>query len=391
MTKSPAVVVLRFASLVALLAGLLFAQEADPRCRVCDGAGSQPCSKHGKELGPEADPLVRFCSVAAGCKSCSGALAVACRQCRDSGAEAALQARRKLVAEWLEKRRQHADDAVGHRTLLHLETEHCDLVSGLGALQVGKQKLDPHAVLHLYGQRIEALCADFRTLFELTEADMPGRLRVYLFRQQKDHGVIGPRETGLGNAGSTGLKQMGPAFVYSMWQDPRSVAADEALHRNVVHNVTHLLLSQALPVQWIGNRKHGWLDEGLAHWFEDRTNGKCTNYCYEEVLTVPGAGWKNGVWRPHVRKLLESGELPSFAHLSTRNTDQLTFEEHAAAFAWVDHLITAHGGARLRDLVRALKAGQPTREALQAVYGHNPLTIEAPFHAWIREHYPLPR
>jgi hypothetical protein len=368
----------------------LLAQAPGPTCRACASHGSLPCSRHGRDLGPEGDPRVRHCSVAADCKACGGALAVDCRSCQHEDVERAVQDRRQRVQAWIAQRRAAVDDAVGHRTLLHLETLHCDLVSGLKALQVGKQKLDEHAVLHLYGERIEALRAEFCATLELADADLPGRLRVFLFRDARDHGVIGPRETGLGSAGSVGLKQMGPEFVYSMWQDPRSVAADEALHRNVRHHVTHLLLSQMLPVQWIGNRKHGWIDEGLAHWFEERCGGRCTNFCYEEVLIDPGAGWKAGVWRPAVRKLVEDGALATFAHLSARNTDQLEFAEHAAAFAYVDFLLSAHGGARFRDLIRALKGGQATRDALQAVYQWNPITIEVPFQTWVRANYPLP-
>ena len=369
--------------------GALASQEAGPSCRACANHGSQPCTKHGKQLGPEGDPLVRLCSVAAECKACGGALGVDCKQCQNTAVEEALRARQQLVHDWLEQRRKSVDAAIGH-PVMHLETTHVDLAFGLRALTVGKTKVEPHALMHLYAQRIEALRDSFRTTLELTEEDLPGRLRVYMFHDNKDHGVIGPRETGLGSARSIGLKQRGPQFVYSMWQDPRSVAGDEALLRNIVHNVTHLLLSQMSTVMWIGNRKHGWVDEGLAHWFEDRVDGRCTNYCYEEVLTMPGAGWKNGVWRPPVRKLLEDGALPSFAQLATRNTDQLVFEEHAAAFAYVDFLLSSQGGARFRDLIRALKAGTETRDALQAIYKWNPLTIEEPFRAWIREHYPLP-
>jgi hypothetical protein len=369
----------------------LAAQDAGTTCRNCANKGSFPCSKHGRDLGLEGDPLVRWCSAATECKVCGGALAVDCKQCQPVDAEAARKERQRLAHEWLEQRRTKVDDAVGHRTLLHLETTHCDLVCGVKPLTVGKQKLDTHAVMHLYGQRIEALRDRFRSTLELTDDDLPGRLRVYMFRDDKDHGVIGPRETGLGSSRSVGLKQMGPEFVYSMWQDPRSVAGDEALHRNIVHNVTHLLLSQMLPMQWIGNRKHGWVDEGLAHWFEDQVTGRCMNYCYEEILTLPGSSWKNGVWRGPVRKLLEDGALTSFAALSTHNTDQLVFEEHAAAFAYVDFLLTAHGGARFRDLIRLLKQGEATRDALQTVYQWNPITIEEPFQAWVRENYPLPR
>lgn len=382
----------RFACLLLVLlsAACLRGQEASTTCRFCGNKGSIPCGKHGKQLGLEADTAVRFCSVAAECSTCGGALAVDCKHCSRPEIEAALLERQRLVREWLEQRRLAVDDAVGHRTLLHLETTHCDLVCSVKPATVGKQKLDPHALMHLYGQRLEELRERFRTTLELADADLPGRLRVYMFRDAKEHGVIGPRETGMGTAGSVGLKQMGPQFVYSMWQDPRTLASDEALHRNIVHNVTHLLLSQMLPMRWIGNRSHGWIDEGVAHWFEDQVTGRCMNYCFEEVLTMPGAGWKNGQWRSPVRVMVEEGRLPSFAALSTKNTDQLVFEEHAAAFAYVDFLITAHGGAKFRDLVRAAKNGQAMRDALQAVYQWNPLTIEAPFQEWVRATYPLP-
>lgn len=366
------------------------APEPAPSCRQCVNRGSSPCTKHGKDLGLEGDPLVKKCSVAIDCKVCGGALRVDCKQCRRPDVEHALAQRQQLLATWVEQQRVAVDDAVGHRTLLHLETTHCDLTCGIKPLTIGKVKFDTHQLLHLYGQRIEALRDLFRTTLELTEDDLPGRLRVYMFRENKEHGVIGPRETGMGTSSSVGLKLMGPQFVYSMWQDPRSVGDDEQLHRNIVHNVTHLLLSEMLPAQWIGNRSHGWIDEGLAHWFEDKVTERCMNYCYEEVLTVPGSGWKNGKWRAPVRLLVEQGKLPSFAALSTQNTDQLEFEEHAAAFAYVDFLLTTQGGAKFRDLVRVAKNGQPTREALQQVYQWNPLTIETPFQEWVRATYPLP-
>lgn len=376
---------------VALLATVASrAQEPSTSCRTCVNRGSLPCGKHGKQLGLEGDPLLQKCSVAIECKACGGALSVDCKQCRRADLERALEQRQQLLAEWLEQQRVAVDDAVGHRTLLHLETTHVDLVCGIKPLTIGKVKFDTHQLLHLYGQRIEALRELFRGTLDLTDADLPGRLRVYMFRDNQDHGVIGPRETGMGTSGSVGLKLMGPQFVYSMWQDPRSVADDEQLHRNIVHNVSHLLLSQMLPVQWIGNRAHGWIDEGLAHWFEDQVTGRCMNYCYEEVLIVPGSGWKNGKWRAPVRQLVEQGKLPSFASLSTQNTDQLEFEEHAAAFAYVDFLITTQGGAKFRDLVRAAKNGQATRDALQQIYQCNPLTIETPFQEWVRATYPLP-
>jgi hypothetical protein len=372
--------------LLLLLAPHLAAQEV-VSCKACSNHGSVECARHGKAPSPEQAATVRRCSVAAECKACFGVLAVDCKTCGNAAVEEALRERQRLVREWLQARRAAVDESV-KRPLLHLETAHCDLVFSIRPTTVGREKLDTHALMHLYGERIEALRAMFCRVFEVPDADLPGRLEVYMFRDAQDQGVIGPRETGFGSAGSIGLKQMGPRFVYSMWHDLRSLPDDEALHRNIVHNVAHLLLSQMLPVQWIGNKSHGWIDEGVAHWFEDQVTGRCANFCHEEVLVHPGTGWKGGRWRTPVRKMVDEGGLPAFAALSSRNTDQLTFEEHAASFALVDFLITVRGGASFRDLVRHAKRGRPMREALAEVHGWSPISIDAPFHQWVRENYP---
>ena len=375
-----------------LALGVVFAASATAQavvsCRACSNRGNVVCNRHGKLLAREqVEAGTLFCSVAADCRVCAGALASDCKACANTPAEDELRRRQELVREWLKKRRAAVDEVVENKGLLHLETTHCDLVFSIRSATVGKERLDTHALMHAYGDRIEALRALFRQVLEVADEDLPARMRVYMFRDAHDQGVIGPRETGFGTTGSVGLKQMGPEFVYSMWQDPQSLADDEALHRNVVHHVTHLLLSQMLPTQFLGNKGHGWIDEGLAHWFEDKVTGRCANFCFEEVLLHPGTGWKGGRWRAPVRRLVDDGKLPTFAALSALNTDQLAFEDHAAAFACVDFLLTVHGGARLRDLVRLVKRGQPTREALQAVYGWNPITFDAPFQKWVRETY----
>ena len=182
---------------------------------------------------------------------------------------------------------------------------------------------------------------------------------------------------------------MGVPCVYSMWQDKRAMKDDEALHRTVVHNVAHLLLGNMTPSNWIGNRKHGWIDAGVAHWFEDKVTGKCTNFCFEEQLLHPSAGFKGGNWRTPVRKLVDAGKYTSFAELSQRNTDQLSFVEHALAFAYVDFLLAAHGGEKFRDLLRLVKQDVATRDALQRTYGLNPLTLQPAFETWVKANYSL--
>ncbi len=372
-----------------LLATALAAQEPPVvACRACSNHGSLPCGKHGRLLADEQDPLLRACSVAAACKSCAGSLATDCKTCRNGAVEAELRRRRELAAQWLAARRAALGEIAAADELVHLETAHVRLRFSIRPTTVGKTKLDTHALAHLYARRITALRELFVATLEIPEADRPGPIDVYMFRDAQDHALVGPRVTGIGTSRSTGVKLMGVDSVYSMWQDLRLLPDDEALHRNLVHHATHLLLCNTKPPQVMNNRKCGWLDEGVAHWFEDRITGKCTNFCFEEVLLQPGAGWKNGRWRVPVRQLVDEGKGRPFAELSTLSTDQLTFEDHALSFALVDHLLAVHGGGKLRLLVERAKRDLPMRDALQEVYGTNPLALDATFRQWVKEHYP---
>jgi hypothetical protein len=153
--------------------------------------------------------------------------------------------------------------------------------------------------------------------------------------------------------------------------------------------VTHLLLSNMSPAYWLGNRKHGWVDEGVAHWFEDLLTGKCTNYCYEEVGIAVGAGFKNGRWRVPIRKLVDDKKLKPFTDLCQLNTDQLEWQDHGHAFACVDFLLAKYGGAEFTMMVRALKNQKPTRDALQEAFSLPILRFDEEFAEWVKATYPL--
>ena len=379
------------AACLSLIAALSPAQDAAPTCKLCVNRGQTPCSKHGKWLGAEADKAVLACSAVAECKQCQGALAVDCRHCANAPAEAALVERQRLAREWLAGRRKLVDAVTAREPFLHLQTTHFDVSSTLKPVVLGRDKIDQHGRLHLYGTRLEQLRTKFLATFELVDADVPDRMLVVLSEEQKDQQLLGPRLTGLGPAGAIGLKLMGPEYVYTVFHDRRTMPDDEALHRNVVHNVTHLLLSQMRTAMWLGNHAHGWLDEGIPHWFEETIVGKCTNFCFEEILLATPASFKGGKWRPAVRKLVDEGKAVPFAAMASKNSDQLSFVEHAFSFAFVDFLLATQGGAKFRDFLRLVKKDTPTREALQSAFGYNPLTIDAPFLAWVKEHYsPLP-
>jgi hypothetical protein len=372
---------------VLSLALVARAQDPPVACRICQNHGSAPCARHGRQLAQEQAPLLLHCSVVAECKACEGALAVDCKQCANPTAEGELARRRQLARDWLATRRKTVDAVAAREPFHHLATTHYELAVGLKPATIGKEKFDTHARTHVYGERLQALRALFVKTFELTDADLPDRMTVVLSEEAKDHALLGPKLTGIGTANSVGLKLMGPEYVYSMWNDKRALPDDEAVHRNVVHNVAHLLLSQMQPAMFLGNHHHGWIDEGVAHWFEDAVVGKCTNFCFEEILMLSPASFKGGKWRPAVRKLLDDGKAPPFASFAGKNTDELNYVEHAFAFAAVDWLLAAHGGGKFRDFVRLLKRDQATRDALQQVYGLSPITFDPPFHAWLKEHY----
>ncbi len=375
------------AVVVALLTPLASQDVGGPQCRDCQNRGQIDCRQHGKDV-LALERGVLFCSVAADCKTCAGALGIDCRICSNPQVEKELEERRKLAAEWLQQRRREVDQVCKSEGILHLKTAHLDLAFSVKPLTVGRDKLDTHRLMHLYGQRIEELHAKFKEVFGVTDKDLAARLQILMFKDAVDHRTMAPRVTGGGGGSSASQKLMGTHSVLSMWHDTRGMPGDEGLWRSVVHNVTHLLLSNMRPEQWLGNRKYGWIDEGVAHWFEDLLTGKCTNFCYEEVALQIGAGFKGGRWRVPVRKMLDGGKVKPFAEIAQLNTDQLDFEAHALVFAYIDFLMQKHGGKQMAELVRAAKKGLAARDALQQVYGLNPLTFEPQFQEWVKATYP---
>jgi hypothetical protein len=278
---------------------------------------------------------------------------------------------------------------------VHGKSAHVDLTFSLAPMTVGKRKLDTHRLMHLYLERIESIRRSFCELFALTDRDFPlageqvsPRLQIYMLGDPADHRELTPRVTGISAAGA-GVKLMGATSVYCMLDDKRILPDDEAVHRNIAHSVAHLLLANALPCAWIGNKKHGWVDEGVAHYFEYRVDGRCSNFCYEEVGLAPGANFAGGRWRVAIRKLVEAGDSRKFTAIYTKNSDQLDFVDHAHAFAYVEFLIARYGGERFADFVRLVKRKTPTRDALRDAFGISLLAFDDAFSEWVRATYPL--
>jgi hypothetical protein len=370
-------------------ATVVVAQSTPTQCTACAGRAEIACKKHGKD--GEIEVGVVHCSVAADCKACGGTLRTDCRACVDAAVDASALARRALVQDWLRARRTSVDALSDGKTpLLHAKTAHVDMTFSIRPLTVGRTRLDTHEAMHLYLRRVDELRTLFMKTFELTDEDFTARLQLFLFADAVDHQRISPH---VANGGGTGIsrKWMGVQAVLSLYHDQRTMPGDEGLHRSIVHNVTHLLLSNVTPEYWLGNRKSGWVDEGVAHWFEELVTGKCTNYCYEEVALTPGAGFKGGRWRVPIRRLVDGvgGKLRPFAELATKNTDQLDWQDHAHAFACVDFLIRTYGGKAFAGMVRDLKRDLATRDAIEKAFGLTMLTFDEAFAKYVKANYPL--
>jgi hypothetical protein len=365
-------------------------------CPNCKSTGTRQCRHHRKGLEREADVL--FCSVLADCGTCHGALALDCPRCKNPGVEAALAARLAAVGAWRQGRRDAVEKftktagpaASAASGLLHAKTKHFELSFSIKPLKVDKlrHKPDTHELMHIYLDRFEKLYADFCEVFGYEEKDFVVPVELYMFHDQADHLEICPRKTGMGAGGGSGRKYMGDKMVFSMWMMPSELRDDDDLNRYMVHHVTHLLLNHARPHTWIYNKGHGWIDGGIAHWFEMRHGGLCTNFCYEELPLDPGQGYKGGHWRVAVRQLVDSGDPAPFSEVYSVNVDQLGLEEHALSFSYVDFLITVHGGPKLRELVTLIKDKVETRDALQKVYGLTPLSFEDKWRSWVKKAYP---
>jgi hypothetical protein len=181
-----------------------------------------------------------------------------------------------------------------------------------------------------------------------------------------------------------GVKLLGSPGVYTMVRDRNDHPQDDDLLRTLVHSVAHLLVSDLFDSVWLGNRKAGWVDEGIAHWFEDRACGQCTNFCYQEQNTLQA--FKGGKWRQPVRSMVESGKFPGFAETSQKQSDQLTPAEHALVFSYVDFCL-ARDAKAFPELVKVLQKKKPAREALAAAYKLSMAEFEEEWKKWVLATY----
>ncbi len=349
-------------------------------CRRCDSVGYAVCTKQRKNACPDEGAL--FCSERHECDSCGGSGLVDCPHCENPAADAkraeAAATQAKLAEKWA------SIDAVMGFGVRKAQSEHFFLTWEIRSLKVGRKRLAAHALMHLYLERLEAVYARYLEALGAEPSEFKKTFEVYVWEREDDQLKASIQVCGQGSG--YGVRLLGAEPHFSVCGGKRFFANDELLHRHLVHNATHLILSHQRPSAWVGNQGHGWLDEGLAHWFEQEFFERCDNYCYEEQDTS-GGRFRGGDYRVMARKLVATDAAPPVARVLSRNTDGLLPDEHVVAMSLVDYFVT-QDGLKLGKLARALRIGTELRKPLDELYGVSPLSLERAWREWVLDTYP---
>jgi hypothetical protein len=353
-----------------------------PLCAKCKSTGRQTCPEHDKEkdvLAYEDD--VWFCSDLADCATCGGTGFIGCPFCDNPEPEQELEARKKRIQA--EKPILEKYDADMGRKLRKCSNEHYTLVWEIDSMKVDKRQCAGHELMHIYLQRLEQTYKDYTQVLKVKPTEFAQRARIFVWWTVSDQKNASLRFAQEG--AERGMKLMGSSIAYSVCGNKQFFVTDAQLARNLAHCVGHLWFSHQEPSQWVGNKKGGWAEEGLAHWFEDRYFGICDTYCYEEQNTM--VYFKGGKYRVALRKMVAEEQVPPVSEVLQLNSDQLTPAQHAVSFGIVDYLIHLDG-AKFNAVGRMLRQQVNSRDALAKAYELSPLALEAAWKAWVLETYP---
>ena len=233
-----------------------------PKCLNCKTTGQEPCpDKVHKKVDCELEANARYCSMVFDCETCAGVGFIDCTECERPDVEGELATKAEGLPAILKKVLEY-DEEMGFE--LHtIVSDNFELVWEIESMKVGRKKLDQHELMHLWVDRLEELREDYVTTLKVKEGSFRQRIRVFVWWLPKDQKDGSLRFCQQGN--EEGVKLLGLNPTYSLCGNKKNHKNDESLHRNIVHNVAHLLLSHQDPMDWIGNKKGGWADAGLAH------------------------------------------------------------------------------------------------------------------------------
>lgn len=379
------------------------AQEAERLCGTCGTTGVVDVELSPRELiEHEHGPTWKVEACSEGIELDNLGLDwMPCPRCKAPAKRAEAQARWDAIAktrhEWLAERRR-MDKHVRSKGLVHLETTHFVLAWDLAKhVASDKKPYKAHEGAHLYARRMEELYAHYQELLGVVDADnMRNKHHIYLFENLGDAMAVGPVYAQMSS--QTTARRAGGQDHEStlvMFRDKDTNPKDEDLQRHWIHSVVHQFTSvhfnphwfldgtKPLSPPWLAD-KYGWMDEGLAHWFEMEFDGQAVTYCTQEQDTT--SRWKGGDWRKNVFKAVQSGDVPSFTETITVPTQALSPAAHQFAWSWIDYLMAQDPKAMGRA-IKLAKHERPVRDLLMECWKIPMLGFQERWAEWVKVEY----
>jgi hypothetical protein len=233
-----------------------------------------------------------------------------------------------------------------------------------------------HERAHLYQIRLERIVCHFRALAanDLPLLGMGDRFEVYLF-EDSDHyraftekalgRVFSPRSPAqrqhYGGERSRFVVAVGAELL---------VGRERQLNNTVIHHVAHTLAEghrQYLADVW------GWLDGGLAHYYERRESPDYNVFCLD--TTDPPREYARADWPRKVRYLVARKKEPNLGTWCDKTIpQQLSVEQHVIAWSFVDWLVNTDPVrvAKLLDLCKDRRRKWSGTDAIREVFGITP-------------------
>lgn len=386
--------------LIVLASDLCFGQKLESdraRCPLCKNTGRlvNPVYEQYSHL----EEGVKFCSwIMEKDKKGWGIPWLPCEKCRNPSVKAKAMAEfEKLVAErkaWLEARREIDKFLRVRKPLLHIETEHfiwawsipkfsVDSWDPKKNTKVSKTYRD-HNGLHLYADRMEDFYSQYQDVHKVTDLDNFNNLhQLFCFERQTTARKACSKYGEQAADGGKVTKQTKPS-VFVTWWNKTLMPSDEDFHRDLIHNVAHLLIASYKTWWWL--YEAGWAYEGHAHWWEIYYYKKATSHCYREVNRL--GNWVSSKWESKVKKMVLAKKNPSIADILPKPGDAFDAKEHTVVWSYVDFMMSMDPRKTV-DCFDILKQKKPAREAFQTIWGMSPLSFEEKWIEYVKSNYQL--
>ena len=146
-------------------------------CGKCHKTGTIPCKGH-TELEHAFEKDVLFCSVAASCELCKGAMFLDCPRCESGPTSEAVAAAPARIADWMKRTEveEHLD-----RSVPRIETERFQLIIDTGIRRSGrKKKVDSHTLAHWIARDVEKVAGLVAEHYDAKPDDYDAKMRMWV-------------------------------------------------------------------------------------------------------------------------------------------------------------------------------------------------------------------